>query len=411
MLSTLLQALRTKPLKRAAVRPYRPHFDVLEERRVLSGIAVGIDPVSNPAFVPENRGVAEFKVYRVGGIGGDKPHTVTVQYKIEGNSLTADPRKDLDRSALTGTLRFGEAETVKVIRVAVFNDTTDENDETFTVRLTRVSATNGAEASIGNATGTFTVLDDDDPPTVKFGGAQLQYEWNESAKVSRFTVELSAVSEKEVTVFYVLRDLVDADQTSVSTVGGDLTVDGGLNAAQGQLKFKPGLKKNSVFLRTVQDEIVEDNELFSLSLDSPVNATLANPAVVYILIKDTDKLNISIKSMTAPFDTAQVIEAGINQYRSATLQIVWDANVETSKLKCQIDTLAGTATFNVDHGAITGEISGFHLFPNAYSISSPSVTGDLEDEGEENFFVYLHTPSDRLRIVRSKVKIVIVDDD
>ena len=84
---------------------------------------------------------------------------VTVDYADAGTGTAAS---GTDYTAITdGTLTFTAGTTSQTFDVSVTGDTTDEPDETILVTLSDASG-----ATISTATGTGTITDDDDPPTV-----------------------------------------------------------------------------------------------------------------------------------------------------------------------------------------------------------------------------------------------------
>lgn len=80
---------------------------------------------------------------------------VTVEYRTSDGSATSSA----DYRAETGTVTFEPGETRETITVTVNGDTIDEPDENFTVTLSAP-----VNATLGDATGTGTIVDDDDPP-------------------------------------------------------------------------------------------------------------------------------------------------------------------------------------------------------------------------------------------------------
>ena len=74
--------------------------------------------------------------------------TVAVAYATADSSATAGS----DYTAQKGQLTFDPGETEKTVRVPVLDDTVDEGEETFTLRLTSAS---GARIADGTATGTI----------------------------------------------------------------------------------------------------------------------------------------------------------------------------------------------------------------------------------------------------------------
>ena len=79
--------------------------------------------------------------------------TVTVDYATADGTATAGA----DYTATSGTLTFAAGETAKTVSVPVLDDSLDEGDETFTLRLSNAT---GARIADGEATGTIA---NDDP--------------------------------------------------------------------------------------------------------------------------------------------------------------------------------------------------------------------------------------------------------
>src|SRR5439155_14054549 len=101
-------------------------------------------------------------------------------------------------------------------------DNLDEIDEAFTVNLS-----NPTRATIANGSGTGTILDNDNPPTVAFSLASSS--GAESLSPANLVVALSAVSGKTVTGDYA--------------VSGGTATGGGVDytLASGTLTFVPGV--------------------------------------------------------------------------------------------------------------------------------------------------------------------------
>ena len=87
---------------------------------------------------------------------------VTVRYATSDG--TAESGTDF--TAASGTLTFAAGETSKTVSVATTDDSADEEDETFTLTLS-----NPADATLGDATATGTIVDNDNaltPLTAEF---------------------------------------------------------------------------------------------------------------------------------------------------------------------------------------------------------------------------------------------------
>ncbi len=82
---------------------------------------------------------------------------VTVDWATSDGTATAGT----DYTAGNGTLTFGAGDSSRTVSVTVAGDEADEPDETFEVTLTNPSG-----ATLGDATATGTITNDDDDPTV-----------------------------------------------------------------------------------------------------------------------------------------------------------------------------------------------------------------------------------------------------
>ncbi|MYB29013.1 MAG: hypothetical protein F4X38_07720, partial [Acidimicrobiaceae bacterium] len=130
------------------------------EGGLFASATVAVVNDDDPAFLvadaegPEGGGSVTFNV--TAPVYDDE---MTVDWTTSDGTATAGQ----DYTADSGTLRFAPGETSKTITVDVLDDDVHEPDETFTVTLS-----NPTEASIGRATATGTIKDDDpeEPPVV-----------------------------------------------------------------------------------------------------------------------------------------------------------------------------------------------------------------------------------------------------
>jgi hypothetical protein len=153
------------------------------------------------------------------------------------------------------------------VTVTVNGDTLDEADETFAVALSNPS---GDTIATGSAT--TTIIDDDPLPAVSVADARVT-EGTGGTKFLAFGVTLSAVSGRAVTVHYAT-----ANGTAIAP-GDYLTNAGTLTIPAGQ----PGA---SVNVPIVTDSTVEPDETFTLTLDTPVNATIADGTATGTILND-----------------------------------------------------------------------------------------------------------------------------
>ena len=205
--------------------------------------ALTIDEVT----VPEDRGNAVFTV----GLSRQSTSTVTVGY------ATADGTADAgsDYTPRSGTLVFQPGQMRKTIAVPVLDDSYDEGNETFKMRLS-----NPRNAKLDASEGIATITDDDaadPPPELSIGDVTVA----ENGGNAVFTVGLSRQSTATVTVRY-------------STFDGTADADSDYLTRSGTLVFQPSETGKTIAVQVLDDSDQEGNETFTLRLSSPQNATL-----------------------------------------------------------------------------------------------------------------------------------------
>ena len=200
--------------------------------------------------VSESAGSMAFTV----SLGAASAKTVTVNYQTADG--TAESGKDY--TARSRTLTFAAGTTgPQTISVTIREDALDEEDETFTVTLSGQS-----NATIGNASATGTITDNDDPPVLSLTPASQSV--SESAGSMAFTVSLGAASAKTVTVNY-------------QTANGSATAPSDYTATSDVLTFSPGDALTQTLTVTIRDDDEDEDEAenFTLRLSGAVNATLS----------------------------------------------------------------------------------------------------------------------------------------
>jgi hypothetical protein len=192
---------------------------------------------------------------------------VTVAYATANGTATAGG----DYTAASGTLTFAAGETSKTINVSVAGDTTVEPNETFTVTL---SAPSGA--ALADASGQGTITNDDSappPPLPTMSIADASVTEGNATTMASFTVTLSAAAATAVTVNYATAD-------GTATAGGDYT------ASSGTLTFAAGEASKIIDVSITGDTTVEPSETFTVTLSSPVGATLADASAQGTIAND-----------------------------------------------------------------------------------------------------------------------------
>jgi aryl-phospho-beta-D-glucosidase BglC (GH1 family) len=188
---------------------------------------------------------------------------VTVTHATQAGTATAGS----DFLAGSGTLSFAAGETSKTIAVTILGDTAVEADESLTLRLGTASG-----ATIADGTGTGTILNDDVPPSLSIGDAQVT-EGASGTKQMLFTVTLSRAAASAVSVAY-------ATEAGTAQAGTDFT------ATSGTLSFAAGETSKTIAVTILGDAAVEADERFSLMLSSPSGATILDGTAQGVIAND-----------------------------------------------------------------------------------------------------------------------------
>ncbi len=193
---------------------------------------------------------------------------VMVNYAVVPASTTATGG-GVDYTLANGTLTIPAGTLGGSIPLAIVDDTLDEDDEQIAIQLAMP-----VNAELGTTTlFTYTILDDDAPPSVSITTASSSV--GEGAGTTNLTVALSAASGKTITV--------DFAGTGTATEGADYAY----TPAGHALTFAAGMVTQTIAITIVEDSLAEPDETVITTLASPVNATLAgSPNTITILDDD-----------------------------------------------------------------------------------------------------------------------------
>src|SRR5204862_381476 len=196
-------------------------------------------------------------------------NTVLVDFFTAAGTATAGT----DYPPVNGTLTYTPGQPAKTITVPVNGDTLFEPDETFFVNLS-----NSSNATIADAQGTGTILNDDTQapkpvtPGITINDVQVT-EGNAGSTNATFTVSLSVASSNPVLV-----DFFTAAGTA--TAGTDYT------PVNGTLTFTPGQTAKTITVPVNGDTLFEPDETFFVNLSNASNATLADTQGTGTILND-----------------------------------------------------------------------------------------------------------------------------
>ncbi|GAA0649647.1 hypothetical protein GCM10009424_27910 [Sphingomonas ursincola] len=218
------------------------------------------------ASASEEQGFVDLLVTRTGGSSG----AATVSYTLAGVTATAGA----DFNATAGTISFADGETQRAIRVAVTNDSLFEGDETFEVTLTRTTA-----GSIGTATATGTIINDDaspQPATLSIANASVT-EGNSGTTQIRFEVTRTGSGSGEASANYTV-NFGNAD--AADFVSGSAFV--------GRVTLVDGEWVDVITLDVLGDTVVEPDETFTITLSNANMGTQIGTATATGTIANDD---------------------------------------------------------------------------------------------------------------------------
>ena len=188
----------------------------------------------------------------------------TVAYATTPGTATAGASctSGVDYVTTSGTATIAAGSTTTTFNVPICGDTVYEPNETFTVTLS--SPTN---ATIGTATATGTINDDDAMPTLSIGSLSM-VEGNSGTSNMTFTITQSAASGYTTTVNY-------ATSNGTATGGTCGTPDVDFGTTSGVATIAAGTTTATVVVPICGDVTYEGDESFTVTLSGPANATLA----------------------------------------------------------------------------------------------------------------------------------------
>jgi Calx-beta domain len=345
-------------------------------------IAGAVDPqgpalrISDAVSVTEGDSGTVEAIFIVTLINPPTDETVTVDYATADGSGTAGS----DYQAASGTLTFAPGETSQTIIVLVNGDVLNEADETFFVNLS-----SPVNAVLSDGQGAATILNDDPVPTLAINDRSV-LEGNSGTTNLVFTVSLSAVSGRPVTVNFL-------------TANGTATASSDYQTASGTLTIPAGQTSAAIPVVVNGDRLAELNETFFVNLSAPTNAVIADAQGVGTILDNEPRVSINDVSL----------QEGRNGRQSlvfiVTLSAAYDQAVTMS-----YRTVDGTAkTSDGDYIANTGTLT-FAPGETTKTITI-KVVGDRRNEGNEVFYLDLFGNSSNSLFTKSRGIGTILNDD
>lgn len=278
-------------------------------------------------------------------------------------TATASPltaSADEDYEPTSQQITFQPGQTEQTFLVPIVGDLNRELDETLEVTL---SAPTGGEILDGTAVGT---IEDDDPvPTISIDDVSTLDNVVGTVDLV-FTVTLSNPSADEITVDF-------------ATLGDTAESDVDFTAATGTVTFAPGETEKTITISIIGDDLDEPDEQFFVDLSEPVNATIDDGRGVGTLLEIPPQLSI---------DDVSVVEGDFG-----TVDLVFTVSLSEEVdgvVTVDFATAPGTAEAGVDYESLTGTVT-FEANELTQTITI-KILGDLSNEFAETLLVNLSNP-------------------
>jgi chitinase len=216
--------------------------------------------VDSPS-VAEGAGPLSFTVSIDAAAGVD----VNVDYATADGSAGAG-----DYTAQTGTATIPAGETSTTVDVPVLDDAIAEGSEDLTLTLS-----NEVHGTLGTASGTGTITDDDAVPAVSIADASV-VEGNSGTTNLTFTVSLTGLSSSDVSVDYRTSDATASAPSDYVADAGTLTVPAGQTTGDVQVVVNG-------------ETAFEPNETLTVTLSHLVGGSTIDDATATGTISNDDK--------------------------------------------------------------------------------------------------------------------------
>ena len=314
-------------------------------------------------------------------LSGPSASTVSVDYATVDGSAPGAAVAPGDYVAKSGTLTFAPGEISKAVAVTVNGDTTDEGDEHFGLALSNPSG-----APVVLDAGTVTILNDDPGSGLRLSVGDVKVlEGDDGLGSAQVTVSLSAPSPGGVSVHYAA-----APQSA--------TAPSDYKAKSGNLNFKKNKTTATIKFKIRGDGTFEPSEAFTVTLSSPVGATIARPVGRVRLANDDPGPALSIADVSSVEGNtgSRYIFVSVVLSTPSTKQVSVDYVVSHQTTNDgDVKTKPGTITLKPGKLAATFQVK---------------TLGDTNTEPAETYRVTLSNPVNAV-IAKGTATGTVIDDD
>lgn len=348
-------------------------------------LTVKTEDATNPAFL-------RFTVR----LSNPSSRTITVDYltadivNSDGTRPTDSATASADYTPVTTavTLTFSPGDVEKVFYVVVKPDAFDEFDEQFYALLSNPTTAgttanpHPANATIADDTAVGKILDDDALPTISIDNVAVVSEGSIGITPATFTVTLSTVSGRAVTVQWTTARGTAILFPEAENQAADF------KGASGTLIFAPGETSKTLTVGIYGDTLVElGGEYFFLNLLSASNAEFTDNQGVATIQDDDINPNADLGPWHVQFSNPTYTVREGDGFAEITLL----RSNGSSEPFAVYFTIGGSATAGLDYTGTRGLIE-FGAGETAKSFFIPILEDSLV-EGDETVYLFLRAPT------------------
>ena len=309
--------------------------------------------------------------------------TAGATYNVDDVTATAGT----DYTDTSGSVSIAPSNTsaIDTFSVTTLNDNIYEGNESFSATLTGAS-----NASITTPTGTATIDDSADLPSISISGGTVT---EDGGSQPAFTVTRTGGTAVDTvaTIDTGVPATATASTDYTAIVAGTVTIP--FTDLDGQVTVPVGILNDGA--------VFEGNETFSATLSEPVAASIGSATATATITDAADVPTIVIND-------ASVAEGAVAGF---TVSL---SNPSTQPVTVRYNTVNGTAVAPDDYTAIPLSPTTFVTFPALSNANQPirvTTVGDTVDELDETFQVALNDPTGGATIGDGTGTGTILDDD
>jgi uncharacterized repeat protein (TIGR01451 family) len=294
--------------------------------------------------------------------------TVTV------NSAPGTASSPADFTAISNqTVTFAPNSTAsQTVNVTIANDALDEDDESFTLTLSGLTATGDVTLPAGTATATGTIQDDDALPVLSVANV-TQPEGNASNTLT-FTVNLSPVSGRAVSF---TRATQDGSAVSTGPSPDFVAIPAGV------VTIPAGQTSLTIPVTINGDTVFEGEEQFTLNLTAVTNATPGSLSATATLTDDDQQPTTTTitSDLPDPSVVGQPYQVAV-EVRAQTLPPLGTVSIsDGTGASCSAPLTAGTGALSTMSCTLTSTSAGTKTLTATYA---PANTAFGASSGTES---------------------------